>query len=416
MATPITSAGSPGVGLDRAVGAVATGASSLAEAIPAGGTRGRAGRGSRPATCSRSGGSTHAGALAAARPGALAGLDPDESVENNASVVVLVEDADGLRMLLTGDLEPSAQRALLRVGRRPARRRRQGRAPRLGLPGPGVPARDRRPTLAVVSVGADNTYGHPSATTLGALRATGAEVRRTDQLGDIAVGGGRAGLGHDLAHDRRVGRARLTARAWHGWRRCRPPTASPASSSWSVPRRCWPSARSSGSPARSRAADPETEIIELDGPTLEVGRFLELAGPTLFGVAAARAGRRGPADRCGRRQVRRVPAGPGRRRGRRGLARRGREGQEGARRAAPDQAAGDLVRAAGQARGPGRLPPVRGRARPAGRSRRARPAHCSTRSGATCARPRRRPGSWSPTPVAGSTRQWSAATTSAGPR
>ncbi len=34
----------------------------------------------------------------------------------------------------------------------------------------------------------------------------------------------------------------------------------------------------------TRAADPDTEIIELDGPTLEVGRFLELAGPTLFGT------------------------------------------------------------------------------------------------------------------------------------
>ena len=34
----------------------------------------------------------------------------------------------------------------------------------------------------------------------------------------------------------------------------------------------------------ARSADPAVEIIELDGPTLEVGRFLELAGPTLFGA------------------------------------------------------------------------------------------------------------------------------------
>lgn len=34
----------------------------------------------------------------------------------------------------------------------------------------------------------------------------------------------------------------------------------------------------------ARAAEPEVEVIELDGPTLEVGRFLELAGPTLFGT------------------------------------------------------------------------------------------------------------------------------------
>lgn len=33
-----------------------------------------------------------------------------------------------------------------------------------------------------------------------------------------------------------------------------------------------------------RAAEPDLDLIELDGPTLEVGRFLELAGPTLFGT------------------------------------------------------------------------------------------------------------------------------------
>jgi len=44
-----------------------------------------------------------------------------------------------------------------------------------------------RPRVALVSVGAGNGYGHPSASVLGRLRANGARVCRTDVDGDIAV-------------------------------------------------------------------------------------------------------------------------------------------------------------------------------------------------------------------------------------
>jgi competence protein ComEC len=44
------------------------------------------------------------------------------------------------------------------------------------------------PAIAVISVGADNDYGHPSATTVGLLARVGATVFRTDRDGDIAVG------------------------------------------------------------------------------------------------------------------------------------------------------------------------------------------------------------------------------------
>jgi competence protein ComEC len=39
----------------------------------------------------------------------------------------------------------------------------------------------------VVSVGEDNDYGHPAASTLQPLAASGAEVLRTDVDGDVAV-------------------------------------------------------------------------------------------------------------------------------------------------------------------------------------------------------------------------------------
>ncbi|MGR6999561.1 hypothetical protein ACU686_17830 [Yinghuangia aomiensis] len=58
------------------------------------------------------------------------------SLPNNASLVVLAE-VSGVRVLLTGDVEPDAQRLLLYRDRRPAHRRAQGAAPRVRTPGPG---------------------------------------------------------------------------------------------------------------------------------------------------------------------------------------------------------------------------------------------------------------------------------------
>jgi competence protein ComEC len=50
-----------------------------------------------------------------------------------------------------------------------------------------------RPRLAVISVGAGNPYGHPTASTLATLAAHGVPVLRTDEDGTIALdvsGGG----------------------------------------------------------------------------------------------------------------------------------------------------------------------------------------------------------------------------------
>jgi competence protein ComEC len=41
--------------------------------------------------------------------------------------------------------------------------------------------------VALVSVGADNDYGHPAEETLAPLEAAGARVLRTDRDGDLAV-------------------------------------------------------------------------------------------------------------------------------------------------------------------------------------------------------------------------------------
>jgi competence protein ComEC len=114
-------------------------------------------------------------------------LAGDASQPNDASVVIMAEHG-GVRMLLTGDVEPAAQRALLRLGG-------DLRADVLKVPHHGsAHQEDRmltavRARVAVMSVGADNSYGHPSPATLDELAATGARVLRTDLDGDVAVVG-----------------------------------------------------------------------------------------------------------------------------------------------------------------------------------------------------------------------------------
>jgi competence protein ComEC len=43
------------------------------------------------------------------------------------------------------------------------------------------------PKLAVISVGEDNTYGHPTDATLAELRGHGVPALRTDQQGEIDI-------------------------------------------------------------------------------------------------------------------------------------------------------------------------------------------------------------------------------------
>lgn len=110
---------------------------------------------------------------------------------NDASVAMLVRSA-GLSLLLLGDLEPPAQRALARS---PAAHALEGvdvlKVAHHGsaYQDPGLIGR-AAPRLALISCGADNSYGHPAPGTVAALRAGGAAVLRTDRDGALAVVGG----------------------------------------------------------------------------------------------------------------------------------------------------------------------------------------------------------------------------------
>ncbi|GAA3132248.1 ComEC/Rec2 family competence protein [Planomonospora alba] len=111
---------------------------------------------------------------------------------NNASVVLHVRWAAGAA-LLSGDAETEAQEELLRRGLPPADVLKVAHhGARRQHPGFLAAVRAR---AALISVGAENGYGHPSAETLTRLNLLGMRIHRTDLSGDLAVvarGGGLA--------------------------------------------------------------------------------------------------------------------------------------------------------------------------------------------------------------------------------
>jgi competence protein ComEC len=106
---------------------------------------------------------------------------------NLASTVLLVRVRD-VRILLTGDAEGEEEAWLLAH----AREALAADVLKVGHHGSATSTTPSfleavRPRVALVSVGADNTYGHPAASVLAALAASGASVLRTDRLGTVVV-------------------------------------------------------------------------------------------------------------------------------------------------------------------------------------------------------------------------------------
>lgn len=118
------------------------------------------------------------------------GAGPSE--ENNASAVLEVEVPSPVRpvtVLLTGDLEEEAAAVLL--SRVPALRDGSVDILKVAHHGARNGGTDLieavGPSLALVSVGEDNDYGHPHPSILAALDRTGAATARTDELGAFTV-------------------------------------------------------------------------------------------------------------------------------------------------------------------------------------------------------------------------------------
>lgn len=107
----------------------------------------------------------------------------ESSAENDASTVGVVSSG-GVRLLFAGDLETEAQQALAT---------QEHAADVLLVPHHGSSRQDEsfltavHACAALVSVGVDNDYGHPTAKTLALLGRLGLPVARTDHNGGIAI-------------------------------------------------------------------------------------------------------------------------------------------------------------------------------------------------------------------------------------
>ncbi len=114
------------------------------------------------------------------------GIDGEDSADVNDSSLVLRMAAGGFRALLAGDVEEAGQsHALATVPELAAEvllvpHHGSGRQAPAFLAASGA-------AVAVVSVGADNDYGHPAARTVAAVAGSGARLYRTDTQGAIAV-------------------------------------------------------------------------------------------------------------------------------------------------------------------------------------------------------------------------------------
>ena len=131
--------------------------------------------------------------------------DGDGYSPNNSSIATTIRSKD-FTLFAAGDLEPLAQERL--VGK-------IGEVDIYKVSHHGSRYQDFQllaelsPQLAIISVGAENTFGHPAPEVLTALERTGARVLRTDRDGAVAV--------HATAHRITVQRAKRWTRlfSWY---------------------------------------------------------------------------------------------------------------------------------------------------------------------------------------------------------
>ena len=255
-----------------------------------------------------------------------------DSDPNNSSIVLRLT-THGIRVLFAGDLEGDAQRSLLERGL-------DLTADVLKVPHHGSRKQDPdfldavHARVALTPVGAGNPYGHPAASTLKRLEDDGARTYRSDRDGDVAVlsrrgrvssvGRGGKGVQPSVHHLARGLVPALAGTSVQVHELDLPPKArglcevsEPAGTTTRARGPPWDHAVVPSSDVLTpltlvvgeeellvsravsaivRAAkdrNPETEVAELDGGSLEVGDLLDVFSPSLFGddrVVVVRAG------------------------------------------------------------------------------------------------------------------------------
>lgn len=115
----------------------------------------------------------------------ILGLSARGEDVNERSVVLEVE-WEGYKILLTGDSGDQTEKSLIEAGML-----QNVDVVKVGHHGSKFSSSQEflemlNPEVAVVSVG-KNSYGHPTSETLGRLKNVGAEIRRTDEEGDVVI-------------------------------------------------------------------------------------------------------------------------------------------------------------------------------------------------------------------------------------
>ena len=110
----------------------------------------------------------------------------DYSDNNDDSVVTYLEYKD-VNFMFTGDIEADAEKDM--VAQNLVTDVDFMSVPHHGSKGSSTEEflAKAKPEYAIVSVGANNSYGHPTADALNRYNAIGSKVYRTDQLGDIVI-------------------------------------------------------------------------------------------------------------------------------------------------------------------------------------------------------------------------------------
>ncbi|SKC68076.1 ComEC/Rec2 family competence protein [Krasilnikoviella flava] len=131
------------------------------------------------------------GASGASRAGGSGGGDEGDGA-NDASVAVELRTAGGLDVVALGDLEEPGQEALvadLAASGRSADVDVVKMAHHGSRSQSAALARHLSPRVTLVSVGADNTYGHPTDDALSLYASVGSALVRTDECGTAALVG-----------------------------------------------------------------------------------------------------------------------------------------------------------------------------------------------------------------------------------